>query len=67
MNIHWRRKTDWRMEVAPVLMGFGAGVLIMVGEEFAGMLILATGMVLEFLEIDVKPKAKKVEEGADKK
>jgi len=61
MNVHWRRKTDWRMEVAPVLMGFGAGVLLMAGEEFGGMLILATGMVLEFLEVEVKPKVKKDE------
>ena len=61
MHISWRRKTDWRMEMAPALMCFGAGVLIMVGEEFGGMLILATGMVLEFLEVEVKPKVKKGE------
>ena len=58
MNVHWRRKADWRLEVAPVLMGFGAGVLLAVGEVFGGMMILATGMVLEFLEIEVKSKVK---------
>jgi len=58
MNIRWRRKTDWRMEVAPVMLGFGAGILLMAGEMFGGMLILATGMVLEFLEVELKPKVK---------
>lgn len=47
--------------MAPVLMCFGAGILIMVGEVFGGMLILATGMVMEFLEVEYRPKKKKAE------
>lgn len=61
MNIHWKRKLDWRFELAPVLMALGAGILLLVGEEFLGLLILAVAMVAEFLEVEAKPKKKKKE------
>lgn len=59
MNIHWRGRTDWRFAMAPVFLAFGAGILLMVGEEFVALLFLAVAMVMQFLEVDVKPKKKK--------
>lgn len=52
IDLTWRREVrSKRMEVVPALLGIGAGVMLMGGEVFGGMLISATAIVLEFLDV----------------